>query len=61
MYNTEHWLETAIPLMAWCILMLYGLMYILTLLDVLTLYGLGNMLDIPTENPVKCGFDGIEI
>ena len=29
--------------------------------SVLTLYGLGDMLDIPQQNPLKYGFSGIEI
>ena len=37
-------------------------MYMLTVtpLSVLTLYGLGDMLDIPQQNPLKYGFSGIE-
>ena len=27
----------------------------------LALYGLGNMLDIPQQNPLKYGFSGIEV
>ena len=35
-------------------------MLTVTPLSVLTLYGLGDMLDIPQQNPLKYGFYGIE-